>query len=74
MMYLLYGALGALWTLTAFLGGAVVGWQGTAITAVRKTEEAERRSFDAEQQSFEEMLRYNMDTAYGVSGEEGERE
>lgn len=72
MMYLLYGALGALWTLMAFIGGAVVGWKGKSMTTAREKAAEERRSFDAEQRSFEEMLRYNMDTAYGVADEGGE--
>ena len=72
MIYLLYGALGAIWTLAVFAGGAAVGWKGHILAAGRKKAAEERQSFDDEQRSFEEMLRYNMDTAYGMADEGGE--
>ena len=73
MIYLMYGAGGMLVILTVFFFGGFLGWKACEgvgkynrkRTAQEATQE-QRRELAAQQQAFEEMLRYNQDTAYGI--------
>lgn len=62
------GALGALAVLAAFLLGTAVGKQYNETPARGpagcEESEEEKRLLHEEQQAFEDMLHYNMDTAY----------
>lgn len=73
MIYLMYGAGGTLAVLAVFFLGGFLGWKLRATCSqYRVTKEAQevtqeqRRELAAQQQAFEEMLRYNQDTAYGI--------
>lgn len=73
MIYLMYGAGGTLAVLAVFFLGGFLGWKlRAACSQYRTTREAQevtqeqRRELAAQQQAFEEMLRYNQDTAYGI--------
>ena len=73
MIYLMYGAGGMLVILTVFFFSGFLGWKACEgvgkysrkRTAQEVTQE-QRRELAAQQQAFEEMLRYNQDTAYGI--------
>lgn len=73
MIYLIYGAVGALMVLGVLAAGVFIGWKagdaarkyGGSSTAGQETEE-QRRQLKAQQQAFESMLSYNTDTAYGI--------
>ena len=64
------GALGALAVLAAYWLGIAAGRKcaGTLVTgsAAGDDNEKEQRLLYAEQRAFEDMLHYNMDTAYGL--------
>ena len=73
MLYLMYGAGGTLVILAVFLLGGFLGWKlRETVWRYRTTKEVQevtqeqRREMAAQQQAFEEMLRYNQDTAYGI--------
>lgn len=74
MIYLMYGAAGALTVLILLAVGACIGWKandalekrGSKRAAVEATEE-QRRQLAAQQKAFEDMLSYNQDTAYGTN-------
>ena len=70
MIEICCGALGALAVLAAFLLGAAAGkrYGETPVRAMAGCEESEeeKRLLHEEQQAFEDMLHYNMDTAYGL--------
>lgn len=75
MIYLIYGAGGMLVVLTAFFLGSLLGWKlREAFVAYHRRSAAQEvtqeqwRELAAQQQAFEEMLRYNQDTAYGITG------
>ena len=74
MMSLIYGAVGMLAVLGLLAVGAFLGWKVTRLfdryRSARAQEEVtqeQRRQLVAQQQAFEEMLRYNQDTAYGLA-------
>ena len=76
MIELIYGAVGTLAVLGLLAGGFFIGWKAnqsfTKYSRARAAEEAteeQRRQFVAQQQAFENMLSYNVDTAYGMGGE-----
>ena len=70
MIEICCGALGALAVLAAFLLGTVVGkryGESPARGPVGCEENEDMsRQLREEQQAFEDMLHYNMDTAYGL--------
>jgi predicted negative regulator of RcsB-dependent stress response len=71
MINFLIGAAGMLAVLGLLVLGAFFGWKARErfqAKAVQEVSEAERRRFEAEQQAFESMLNYNVDTAYGLTG------
>ena len=73
MIYLIYGAAGALAVMGVLAAGIHIGWKAADLTekyrrssaAGQETEE-QRRQLKAQQQAFESMLSYNTDTAYGI--------
>lgn len=70
MIEICCGAVGAMAVLMAFLLGTAVGKKhceptGTGSAGCEENEEEKRRLHE-EQQAFENMLHYNMDTAYGL--------
>lgn len=74
MMYLVYGVGGMLAVLVLLVLGGYCGWKANEMfrhysrrkTAEEWTQE-QNRQLVAQQQAFEEMLRYNQDTAYGMA-------
>jgi len=70
MIEICCGALGALAVVAAFLLGAAAGKQNYETPARSQAgceeSEEEKRLLHEEQQAFENMLHYNMDTAYGL--------
>ena len=70
-MEILYGALGALMVLLALTLGLALGWKARDLLKIHRTvrteNEEEKRRVWEEQQAFEHMLHYNMDTAYGLN-------
>lgn len=69
MIYVIYGALGAVYTLALLLLGGFAGYHlRSFLSHSLPPRGAEERT---EQSAFEEMLRYNLQTAYGM-GEEGD--
>lgn len=73
MIWILYGALGALGVLALLGAGFAAGWMGHRLWWERvrtgggaESGEGERLAALAEQAAFEGMLHYNTDTAYGV--------
>lgn len=74
MIYLIYGVGGMLAVLGLLLLGGYGGWKANEMfrhysrrkTAEEWTQE-QNRQLVAQQQAFEEMLRYNQDTAYGMA-------
>lgn len=70
MIEICCGAVGALAVLGAFLLGAAVGKKYCEApvrgSAGCEESEEEKRLLLEEQQAFENMLHYNMDTAYGL--------
>lgn len=74
MMYLIYGVGGMLAVLVLLVLGGYCGWKANEMFrhySRRKTVEEwtqeQNRQLVAQQQAFEEMLRYNQDTAYGMA-------
>lgn len=70
-MEILYGALGALMVLLALILGLALGWKARDMLKIHRSvrtenEEEKHRAWE-EQQAFEHMLHYNMDTAYGMN-------
>ncbi len=80
MIWVLYGAAGAVCVLLLIAGGFAAGWAARGCIGARSAapfatdrDEAEARAALAEQRAFEGMLHYNADTAYGgYAFEEGE--
>ena len=75
MVYLMYGAGGMLAVLAVFFLGGLLGWKLREAfvkyrrrSAAQEATQEQRRELAAQQQAFEEMLRYNQDTAYGITG------
>lgn len=75
MIYLIYGAVGTLAVLGLLAGGFFIGWKAnTAFVknsrqrAAEEATEEQKRAVLAQQQAFENMLSYNVDTAYGLGG------
>ena len=75
MMSLIYGAVGMLAVLVLLAVGGFLGWKATRMYDRYRTKrvqeevtQEQRRRLAAQQQAFEEMLRYNQDTAYGMTG------
>ena len=75
MMSLIYGAVGMLAVLVLLAVGGFLGWKATRMYVRYRTKrvqeevtQEQRRRLAAQQQAFEEMLRYNQDTAYGMTG------
>ena len=70
MIEICCGALGALAVLAAYWLGIATGrkYAGTPVTGSTADgdNEKERLLLYAEQRAFEDMLHYNMDTAYGL--------
>lgn len=74
MMYLVYGVGGMLGVLVLLVLGGYCGWKAHEMfrhysrrkSAEEWTQE-QNRQLVAQQQAFEEMLRYNQDTAYGMA-------
>ena len=74
MISLIYGALGMLTVLGLLFVGAFLGWKFTRYfdrcqreRGAEEITQEQRRQLAAQQQAFEEMLRYNQDTAYGMA-------
>lgn len=74
MLYALYGAVGITAVLLLLALGCAIGWKlrkaweaHTRRAVADEASEEERRAMKAEQQAFESMLNYNMDTAYGLN-------
>ena len=74
MVSLIYGAVGMLVVLGLLALGAFLGWKVTRMSDRYRRErvqeemtQEQRRELAAQQQAFEEMLRYNQDTAYGLA-------
>lgn len=74
MIALLFGAVGAAAVIALVTFGICVGWtiRGRCgkSSAAEETRE-EQRLVREEQRAFEDMLHYNMDTAYGMNGDIG---
>ena len=70
-MGILYGALGALVVLLALTLGLMLGWKAREMLSRNRTvcseSDDEKRRAQEEQRAFENMLHYNMDTAYGLN-------
>lgn len=70
MINFLLGAAGMLAVLGLLVLGAFLGWKARERfqkKTVQELDEETRRRFEAEQQAFEDMLNYNIDTAYGLN-------
>ena len=74
MIYLVYGAMGTLMVLALLLTGGFLGWKGreAAVRYSKKSAEQDvsveqRQKMIEQQEAFEEMLRYNRDTAYAIT-------
>ncbi|MBR3704472.1 MAG: hypothetical protein IKM11_03170 [Oscillospiraceae bacterium] len=73
MINLIYGALGALAVISLLLAGGAIGWTacrtfdrwGRKAAAQEATDEQRRRMVE-QQEAFEQMLRYDRDTAYAI--------
>ena len=75
MIYLLYGAVGTLAVLGLLACGVFIGWKGnnafqkyTRHRAEEEATEEQKRRERAQQAFYEELLSYNTETAYGVTG------
>ena len=75
MIYLFFGAVGTLAVLGLLACGVFIGWKANGAFirhsrqyAVEEATEEQRRQLLAQQQAFEEMLGYNADAAYGLTG------
>lgn len=70
MLNVLLGAAGTLAVLGLLFLGAFLGWKARERfqkETVQELDEETCRRFEAEQQAFEDMLNYNIDTAYGLN-------
>ena len=71
MTYFLLGAAGTLAVLGLVSLGAFCGWKARERfqqKAVQEVREEERRRVEEDQRAFNDMLNYNIDTAYGMTG------
>lgn len=73
MIYLVYGALGALAVISLLLTGGTLGWLACKAfercgrkAAAQETTDEQRRNMLEQQEAFEQMLRYDRDTAYAI--------
>lgn len=72
MIYVIYGALGAVYTLALLLLGGFAGYRlHSFLRNLSLPPKGAGETAGEEQTAFEEMLRYNLATAYGM-GEEGD--
>lgn len=71
MIYVIYGAMGAVCTLALLLLGGLAGYRFRALLSHTLPPKGAGETAGEEQTAFEEMLRYNLQTAYGM-GEEGD--
>lgn len=75
MIEICCGAMGALAVIAAFLLGAAgerrLRGRTAGTLAQSEENEEEKRVLLEEQQAFEDMLHYNMDTAYGMKNRGG---
>ncbi len=65
------GAAGTLAVLGLVSLGAFCGWKAKERfqqKAVQEVREEERRRVEEDQRAFNDMLNYNIDTAYGMTG------
>lgn len=76
MIYILYGALGAVGVLLVMGLGAAAGWKGheawirhTRRAVAAEADEEERRVNIAAQKAFTGMLNYNAEMAYGMQSD-----
>lgn len=71
MIEICCGALSAMAVLGAFLAGFAAGRKACELpargSAAHEESEEEKRLLHEEQRAFENMLHYNMDTAYGLA-------
>lgn len=74
MMNFIFGALGVLLVLGLLALGFFMGWKArilwrTHTTRAVKQEltEQERLAFEAQQKAFDDLLSYNVETAYGMN-------
>lgn len=71
MTYFLLGAAGTLAVLGLLSLGAFCGWKARerfTAKAAQEVREEERRRVEEEQRAFGEMLNYNVNKAYGMTG------
>lgn len=68
MIYMIYGALGALYTLVLLVVGAAAGYRVHAFAAANGAAEGGTDTVKSEYSVFDELLRYDPYRAYG--GEE----
>ena len=76
MIYILYGALGSLGVFALVGVGVLIGWKAnnafrrhSAAVVAEEASEEERRQLIAQQKAFEDMINYNVETAYRMSAE-----
>lgn len=81
MTEMLLGALGALLMLAILGGSFALGWSSCQRMKLRRkqTEEkemesAERKRMMEEHKAFQQLLNYNVETAYGMNGKRLEEE
>lgn len=86
-MNFIFGALGVLLVLGLLALGFFIGWKARILWRTHTTRavrqeltEQERLAFEAQQKAFDDLLSYNVETAYGMNkglndmqGEGGER-
>ena len=87
MINFIFGALGVLLVLGLLALGFFIGWKARILWRTHTTRavrqeltEQERLAFEAQQKAFDDLLSYNVETAYGMNkglngmqGEGGER-
>ena len=79
MIYILFGALGALFCLAVATAGFFIGWfiRGK-IEALRQVEpvdppgEEENKRLVAEQEALHQMMSYTIDDVYGINRKESD--
>ncbi|MBR3704146.1 MAG: hypothetical protein IKM11_01470 [Oscillospiraceae bacterium] len=74
MIYLVYGALGALTVISLLLLGCFLGWMACRAfdryrrkSAAQEATSEQRQKMREQQEAFEQMLHYDRDTAYAIS-------
>ena len=73
MENILYGAIGALFTVALFSAGVYTGWrvhirytEKTAATVRTELSEAEKRRQREDAQAFDQLVNYSPEMAYGL--------